>query len=218
MINNPHNPTGYLMSKDKFEALVKIAKENNLFLFSDEVYRGLEYKQEDRLPAVCEVYDKGISLGVMSKTFGLAGLRIGWIVAKDGDLLKKIASFKDFTTIDNSAPSEFLATLALRHKEEIIKRNLEIIKGNLKLVDDFLIKHGDLFEWTRPRAGPIGLVKMNFDKNSEDFCIDVVEKKSLMLLPSTVYDIGDKHFRVGMGRKNTPEALKKFEEYIQDNL
>ena len=100
VINCPHNPTGYLMSKDKFKAIIEIARQNNITIFSDEVYRLLEYDENDRLPNMCDCYDGGISLGVMSKAFGLAGLRIGWIATKDTSLLKKLMSFKNYTTIN----------------------------------------------------------------------------------------------------------------------
>jgi len=218
VINFPHNPTGYIPSKEKFEKIVEIAKEKDIHIFSDEVYRFLEYDEKDRLHAMCDVYDKGLSLGVMSKTFGLAGLRIGWLVSKDKELLKKIASFKDYTTICNSSPSEFLASLALKHKDEIIKRNLTIIKNNLKLLTGFFERYKSLFDWIPPKGGSITFPKIKFDKNSEDFCVDLVDKKDVMLLPSEVYSYGDKHFRIGLGRKNMPEALEKLEEYLKENF
>ena len=217
-INLPHNPTGYLMPKDKFKKIVDIAKNHNLYVFSDEVYRFCEYSEEDRLPAACDVYDKGISLGVMSKTFGLAGLRIGWITAKDKKLFNKIVSFKDFTTICNSAPSEFLSIVALKNKDKIIKRNIKIINNNLKLLDKFFAKNKKFFGWVKPKAGAIAFPKIKFDKNVEDFCMDLLKKKGVLLLPSTLYDFDDKHFRIGFGRKNMPKALRKFEEYINENL
>lgn len=217
IINFPNNPTGYLPSKEKLQQIIEIAKKNNIHIFSDEVYRLLEYDKKSTLPAIADSYDKGLSLGVMSKTFGLAGLRIGWIATKDKELFKKIASFKDFTSICNSAPSEFISIIALKHKEHIIKRNLEIINSNLRLLDKFFNKYSSLFEWIRPKAGSIAFPKIKFNKNVEDFCIDLVNKKGVLLLPSTQYNFGDKHFRIGFGRKNMPDALKKVEEYIVEN-
>lgn len=218
IINFPHNPTGYLPSKEKFNQIIEIAKEKNIHVFSDEVYRLLEYGKDYTLPSMADCYDKGLSLGVMSKTFGLAGLRIGWIATKDKELLRKIASFKDFTSICNSAPSEFLSILALKHKEPLIKRNLMIIKNNLKLLDNFFEKYNHLFKWIRPKAGPIAFPKIKFDKNVESFCIDLINKKGVLLLPSTIYNFDDKHFRIGFGRKNMPETLKRLEEYIKETF
>jgi aspartate/methionine/tyrosine aminotransferase len=135
VINCPHNPTGYLMPPDEFDELANLSRKHGFIIFSDEVYRLLEYEHDDRLPAICEIDDRGASLGVMSKTFGLAGLRIGWIATRNKKLLKNLAARKDYTTICNSAPSEFLATLALKHKYALIQRNLKIIKKNLTILD-----------------------------------------------------------------------------------
>ncbi len=218
VINCPSNPTGYLMSREKFNRIIRIAHENRIQVFSDEVYRFLEYNENDRLPAIVDVYNKGISLGVMSKSLGLAGLRIGWIATKDKELLRKIASLKDFTSICNSAPSEFLSIMALKHKEKLLKRNLDIVKSNLRLLDDFFKKYSNLFKWVRPKAGAIAFPRINFGKNIEDLCIDLLNKKEVLLLPSTMYDFDDKHFRIGFGRKNMPIALAKLEEYVRENL
>lgn len=218
IINSPHNPTGYLMPKDQFNKIIQSAKKHKIHVFSDEVYRFMEYDENDRIPAVCDSYEKGVSLGVMSKAFGLAGLRIGWIATKDKELLKKIQSFKDYTTICSSAPSEFLSKLALKNKEKLIERNLGVIMNNLKLLDIFFKKYSNLFEWIKPKAGSIAFPRIKFNKGSEDFCTDLVKKKGVLLLPSTLYDYDDKHFRIGFGRKNMPEALKKLEEYIEENL
>ena len=218
IINSPHNPTGYQFSKAEFHAIIQIARENGLHVFSDEVYRFLEYDSRDRLPAMADVYEKGLSLGVMYKTFGLPGLRVGWIATKDRKLLGKIAAFKDFTTICNSAPSEFHSCLALRHRETLIGRNLGIIRKNLGLLDEFFEEHGELFEWVKPKAGPIGFPQIKFGRNVEEFCTDAVEKQGVMLLPGTVYDFGERNFRLGFGRKNMPEALEKLRECIKKNL
>jgi aspartate/methionine/tyrosine aminotransferase len=218
IINSPHNPTGYLMGKEKLNQVIRIAKEHDLYIFSDEVYRFLEYNSKDRLPAVADVYPKAVSLGVMSKSFGMAGLRIGWLAVKDKKLQQRIQSFKDFTSICNSAPSEFLSMISLKHKEKILQRELEIIKSNLRLLDEFFAKYSEYFEWVRPYAGSIGFPKIKFRQNAEEFCEDLVKKKGVMLLPGTMYEYDNKHFRLGFGRKNMPQALKLLEEYVKENL
>ena len=217
IINIPHNPTGYIMNKSKLDEIIKIAREHNLYIFSDEVYRFLEYDLKDRLPSVCDVYEKGISVGGMSKAFALPGLRICWTCTQDKKTIKDMAIFKDYTTICTSAPSDYLATIAIKNKEKIIQRNLGIISSNLKLLSDFFIKYKTLFTIIKPKAGPMIFPKINFDFDIEKFCIDLVEKKGVFLLPSTMYDFGNKHFRIGFGRKNMPECLTRFEEYLDEN-
>jgi aspartate/methionine/tyrosine aminotransferase len=218
VINCPHNPTGYLMSHAKFLQLIEIAREYGILLFSDEVYRGLEYDHQDTLPAACDLYEHAISLGVMSKTYGLAGLRIGWIATRDQSIYQKMASFKDYTTICSSAPSEFLTTLALRYKEKIVQKNREIVINNLHHLNRFFFEYQHLFNWIAPKAGPIAFPRLKLDKDVEDFCLDLAEKQGVLLLPGSHYDFGNKHFRIGFGRKNLPEGLEKFEAYIREHF
>ncbi|MFW9820942.1 MAG: aminotransferase class I/II-fold pyridoxal phosphate-dependent enzyme [Candidatus Thorarchaeota archaeon] len=216
VINFPHNPTGFLPKKEAYERIIKLAKQNKIYLISDEVYKYLEYDKNMRLPSVCDLYDRGISIGVMSKSFGLAGLRIGWIATKDKELFNEIASFKNYTTICNSAISEFFAILALRNKNKILSRNLEIVKENLNLLDEFFREYKAIFRWVRPKAGSIGFPRLLVQDNIDSFCLDLLKKKSVLLMPSTNYEYGDRHFRIGFGRKNMPEALKKLEEFLRE--
>ena len=214
VVNFPHNPTGFLPSRDFVHELAALSERHGFIIFSDEVYRGLELDPDDRLPALAEINDRAVSLGVMSKTYGLAGLRIGWIVTKDNRLFSELAAFKDYTTICNSAPSEFLASLALRHADVIVERNLQIIRKNLDRLDAFFESHKDRFNWCRPRAGSIAfptLLRGEVDR----FCGDLIEKAGVLLLPGTLYGSQFNSFRVGFGRKSLPEALERFENHLQ---
>lgn len=213
IINTPHNPTGYLMSHADFRELNRITQTLGILLFSDEVYRESEYDAADRLPAACDINELAVSLGVMSKTYGLPGLRIGWIATHNAEIYARIASLKDYTTICNSAPSELLAEIALRHRAKITGRNITIIKSNLVILDDFFARHSAQFAWIRPKAGPIAFVRLN-DGDVETFCQELVSKYGVLLLPGTLYDDAANHFRIGFGRKNMPEALARLEEFL----
>lgn len=215
VVNFPHNPTGYLPSKEKFKQIAEIARQHNIYLFSDEVYRGLEYNSQDQLPAAADIYQMGISLGVMSKTFGLAGLRIGWLVINEPKLFKQVAGFKDYITICSSAPSEILSIIALKNRHRIVKRNLDIIKQNLYLLDDFFARHSQILSWRRPKAGCIAFPKLLAKTSSDQFCRRVLEKVGVLLLPSSKYDFGQKHFRIGYGKANFKEGLLKLERFLQ---
>ncbi|MHB1356055.1 MAG: aminotransferase class I/II-fold pyridoxal phosphate-dependent enzyme [Anaerolineae bacterium] len=214
IVNFPHNPTGYLPTQSDYQRIVDVVRLNNVYLFSDEMYRFLEYDQADRLPSACEVYDRAISLFGMSKTFGLAGARIGWLVTKDRDLYEKMAAFKDYTTICSSAPSEVLSIIALRARNTIIARHLARISRNLELLDGFFEGYADLCEWVKPGAGTIGFPRLKGALNAADFCRKAVKEASIMLLPSTVYDYDNQHFRLGFGRENMPEALEIFKKFL----
>jgi aspartate/methionine/tyrosine aminotransferase len=216
IINSPHNPTGYMPDQNKFNQIIEIAKKNNLLVIADEVYRFLEHNDADRISAACDSYENGISIGSMSKSFGLPGLRTGWTATKNITVLEKMAAFKDYTTICTNAPGELLTILAFKHKEQIFKRNLEIIRKNLKLLNEFFDGKKDLFRWIKPKGGTTAFVEILSDADIESFSIDLVNKKGVFVLPSTVYDFGNKHFRIGYGRKNMPECLEKFSDYIKN--
>lgn len=216
VINFPHNPTGATITEQQLKEIIEIAKQKNFIIFSDEMYRFLEYDKKDRLPSVCDLYENAISLFGMSKSFALAGLRIGWLTTRNIELLNKFATYKDYTTICSSAPSEILAIMALRKKELIFKRNLNIIKSNLKVLDSFFTDYANLFEWNKPIAGPIAFPKLISKTKVDEFCLDLVEKKGVMLLPSTVYDIDSNHFRIGFARKNMIDALDKLNDYLKN--
>lgn len=218
IVNFPHNPTGYLPSLEIFKEIIKIASENNILLFCDEVYRFLEHNKKDTLPSACDLYDFAISTGSMSKAFGLPGLRIGWSTSRNQALLNKMWSYKDFTTICSSAPSEYLATLAIRNREKIFKKNLSLIEDNLKVLKDFFNSHKDLFSFSPPKATTIAFPRLLKNINSEEFCVNLVEKQGVFLLPSTKYDFGNKNFRVGFGRKSMKECLNQLEIYLKTLL
>ena len=182
VVNFPHNPTGFLPTSEFVRELSVLSEQHGFVIFSDEVYRGLELDHSDCLPAFADVNDRAVSLGVMSKTYGLAGLRIGWIATRNEQLFNELAAFKDYTTICNSAPSEFLATLALRHGEAIVERNLKIIRENLERLDLFFGAHEELFAWHRPKAGPIAFPLL-LRGAVDEFCADLVKKKGVLLLP-----------------------------------
>jgi len=217
VINFPHNPTGATLQEKELREIIDVARQKNIVVFSDEMYRFLEHDQANRTSSACDLYDNAISLFGVSKSFALAGLRIGWLTTKNSDLLKNFATYKDYTTICSSAPSEILAIMALRAKDKILKTNLDIIENNLKILDEFFARHTKLFDWKRPKAGPIGFPTLKTNVDIADFCLDLVEKKGVMLLPSKVYDFKGNYFRVGFARRNMPEALEKLEEYLKEN-
>ena len=144
-LNQPHNPTGTLMAREVFEDVIGLARAHGLVLFSDEVYRELEHNPADRLPAACDLYDRAVSLGSISKSYGLPGLRIGWVATHDASLREAVSTLKDYTTICASAPSEFLTTLALRNRHALLDRNLAIVRHNLPLLDAFFDRHAEPF-------------------------------------------------------------------------
>lgn len=215
VVNCPHNPTGYLMDASSWLDLNELSARSGFLLFSDEVYRYLEYDPSVRLSPACEINERAVTLNVLSKSFGLAGLRIGWIATRDQDVYRRMAGFKDYTTICNSAPSEFLGILALRSRERIIERNRRLILQNLSLLDEFFAAHADRVAWVRPKAGPIAFPRLAGGANAEEFCRALVESAGVMLTPGGLYAPEyDGHFRIGYGRANFPEALARLSDFL----
>lgn len=214
VMNFPHNPTGALLSRGTFDETIAFARENDAYIFSDEMYRFLEYDPSKRLPSVSEVYERGISLCGMSKVFGLAGLRIGWLTTQDQELFQRLVRFKDYISICSSGPSEILAIIALRVRDIIIERNLGIIKENLGLLRNFFAAHAGLFSWVEPAGGTVAFPKLNSKISIDRLCADLLKSKGTLLVPGSKFQWPGNRFRIGLGRKNFPEALAKFEEYL----
>ena len=219
VINPPHNPTGMLPERSAYDAVVALAEETGAHLLVDEVYRFLEFDEGDRLPAGADVTARGISLGVMSKSFAMPGLRIGWLATRDRDLLARCAAFKDYTTICSSAPSEVLALIGLRARETVLGRSRRIVDDNLVSLDTFFEAWSDRFAWVRPRAGSVGFPRLTVPGVSiDDWAAGLVEAEGVLLLPASQFVYGGNHFRLGFGRTDLPTALERLERHAERTL
>jgi aspartate/methionine/tyrosine aminotransferase len=214
VLNFPNNPTGFIPTRQQFEDILTLAQKHDLYVFSDEMYRLLESDPALRLPSVSDVYEKGIALSGLSKSYALPGLRIGWLTTRQDDLLEDWLGFKDYTTICNSAPSEILAIIALQNSAQIVARNLEIIRGNLGLAEQFFSKYSRLVEWHSPQAGSIAFPKWLGPGSVDDFCQSALAQQGLMIVPGSLFNHPGSHFRIGLGRKNFGEALEHLDEYL----
>jgi aspartate/methionine/tyrosine aminotransferase len=218
LINEPHNPTGSLMDRPTFDRLVELAAEAGAHLIVDEVYRFLEFDAADRLPAGADALARGVSIGVMSKSFALAGLRIGWVATRDRELLARLAAFKDYTTICNSAPAEVLALIALKARDRVLARSRDIVAANLPVLDAFFERWAGTFEWVRPRGGSVGFPRLIADLPIDRFAEDLVGETGVLILPGTVFGDTANHFRLGFGRLNMPQALGRLDSYAARTL
>jgi aspartate/methionine/tyrosine aminotransferase len=213
VINFPNSPTGAHLDPERMERLVAIAELHGAHLFSDEVYRFLEHGAA-RLPGAATRTDRGLSLGVMSKAFGLAGIRIGWIATRDAALRGKIAALKDYTTICNSAPSEILALIALRARDRLIARAQTIIARNLETLDRFFDDNADRFAWVRPSAGSTCFPRL-LGADIDEFSSALVEEEGVLLLPASQFGYGGNNFRLGYGRRDMGEGLGRLESFAR---
>lgn len=215
VVNFPHNPTGTIMRGSEYEELIEICEKSQLLLLQDEVYRFSEFTSNVALPPAADLYKNALSLGVMSKTFGLPGLRIGWIVTRNNEIYQKLAQFKDYTTICNSAPSEIIAIEALKIKDKIIGRTLKILLYNVHMLDNFFSKYSHVFEWVRPTGASTAFPRLSLDQTVNDFCTALRTEKEVLLLPGSVFDYPS-NFRIGFGRKNMEEGLNRLSEFLEE--
>lgn len=206
VLNAPHNPTGSLITRDRLDATVRFARERGLWLFGDEVYRGLEHGAP-RNPSVVELYERGVSLGATAKVYGLAGLRIGWLAARDPALLAQVGAFKDYLTICSAGPSELLATIALRHADRLAARGRAIVTANISAFEAFMAERPGELEWVRPVAGTTAFPRLRND-SVEAYCARLLDKTGVLLLPGPLFDFDDAHFRLGLGRSTLGAALE----------
>jgi aspartate/methionine/tyrosine aminotransferase len=218
-INAPNNPTGATIRPERLEALIALCRKHDIYLFSDEVYHLLELDKSKRMPQIADVYEKGLSLNVMSKAYGLPGLRIGWIATQDKNLLLELERYKHYLSICNSAPSERLAVIALNNRDTILKKNRNLVCNNLKELEEFFNDYKHLFDWSTPDGGCIAYPRYIGRGGVESFCQSLVEEYGVLLLPASIYhselmDAPTDRFRIGFGRKNIKEGLSQFRLFL----
>ena len=220
VINEPYNPAGTLMSRELQQQLKDIAEKNDIYLLSDEVYRLLEHDAKDRLPAMADLYTKGLSACSMSKPWGGCGITIGWLALQDMELKQKIIDTQYFGTACPSRSSEIQAIMTLRASDIILEEKLIIIRHNLTLLDKFIEDYNDLFEWVHPNAGAIAFVKFKGPLTSEELGERLAES-GISIKPAYVFTSDtsgyEDYFRIGYGEELMPMALRALVDFVEEN-
>ena len=218
-INFPHNPTGTILPLDRYHALIDLCRKHGIYILHDEIFNGLGPSTAKHLPYVADLYERGLSLNVMSKSYGLPGLRIGWIACADTEILSKMERLKHYLSICNSGPSERLALIALNHRDRLLARNCAIVDENLPKWDSFFDRHPALFEWYRPQGSCTAFPRYTGPDGVEAFTRALVEDSGVLLLPSTIYrsalgETPKDRFRLGFGRRGLDEGLAAMESHV----
>ncbi len=218
-VNVPNNPTGAVPDETTWRALVALCEERGIRLFSDEVFRGLELDPTRRLPQAADLSPTAISLNVVSKSYGLPGLRVGWLASRDRAALAVLERHKHYTSICNAGPSEFLARVALQAREEIWARNRSIMTTNAPLFDAFFARHPDLFEWYHPDGSCVAFPRYLGADGVESFCRNLLRAEGVLLLPASLFvsdlvDTPPDRFRIGIGRRDPAPALAAMDRYL----
>ncbi len=209
----PHNPTGYLMPEPTFADLLCLTEERGITVVSDEIYAGVAADPAAELSPAASLSPRAVSLGGLSKSFGLPGLRVGWIATADRALLDRARRVRMHANSFASGPSEYLAAIALRHSTAILARNRAIARDNLAAVAAFIDGHRDLLAWRAPRAGVLAFPRLLGPETADQFCASILAGAGILLAPSPLFGYGDRHIRVGFGLKNVPAALAALDRY-----
>ncbi|HXV57156.1 MAG TPA: pyridoxal phosphate-dependent aminotransferase, partial [Gaiellaceae bacterium] len=219
-VNWPNNPTGGIARPEDFRALVELCDERGIRLVSDEVYRGVELDPARTLPQAADLSETALSLNVMSKAYGLPGLRLGWLACRDRELLGRLERRKHYTSICNAGPSEALATIALGNGDRIRERTRSIVRKNLPLFGAFFGERPDLFEWYEPAGGCVCYPRYLGEEGVESFCGRLLDEAGIVLLPASIFastaaEGPADRFRVGLGRRGPEPALAAFAEFLR---
>lgn len=202
-INNPNNPTGALMEEDFLKQVVEIARSCDAYLLCDEVYRGTDAEGDGFTASIADLYEKGISTASMSKSFSLAGLRLGWIAAPI-DVIHAVTIHRDYNTISVGMLDDHFASIALECKDKILKRSRDICQKNREVLDAW-VNNEPLISYVKPKSGTIALLKYNLDMTSREFCVQLLESKGVMFTPGSVLEM-EGYVRIGYA--NNPQVLK----------
>lgn len=212
-INNPNNPSGVMMGREILEKIVEIAREADAYILSDEVYRGLDPEKE--VPAIVDIYEKGISVGSMSKIFSLAGLRMGWLTGPE-EIIEKCQLHRDYTTISNGMIADYLSVIALENKDKILKRNSKKVNKQLKILDRW-VENEDLVEYVKPSGGTTAFLHYKLEMTSEEFSKRLYRGKGVLTVPGTAFG-RDRFLRIGFaGNENELKTgLVKLKEFLSE--
>lgn len=214
VVNFPHNPTGFLPSPTFLQQLAALVREHHLLVFSDEMYFGLLQPGVSPVLSMADLTRRAVALSGLSKTYGLPGLRCGWLIARDQSLRENIMNWKYYTSICPPAPTEYLAIAALRAEETLRQRNIARIGANLDLAEAFFTRWPGLFNWHRPVAGSTALI--GFKVNSVSALSETLAREEGILIQSAQMLEGtDQQMRIGLGRQGFSKALEKFEHWLQ---
>ena len=219
IITNPNNPTGSVLSEEVMNALVRAASKAGAWILADEVYQGAELGGQ-RTSSFFGRYERVIVVNGLSKAYGLPGLRIGWVVAAE-DFIKKTWPYHDYTTISPSALSDKLARIALspKNRDRILRRTKGILNYNWPLLDSWLNRQGNLFEYVPPQAGAICFARYHLDIPSLDLVNRLIREKSVLLVPGDHFEM-EGHLRFGYGPEEEYllRALARVEETLHSRL
>ena len=213
-MNSPNNPSGSLIPKDVMEQVIEVAKSVDAYVLCDEVYRGIS-EDGSYMYSVADLYEKGISVGSMSKSWSMAGVRLGRIVTRDMDLIHRCHERRDYDTISCAVIDDKLAALALANKEKIIERNREILNTNRKILDDWVNATPEVY-YQRPVAGTTALVYYKKNMPSRELCDRLIKETGVLFTPGECFEMeGAVRIGYAFDSKVLQKGLDLFADFLK---
>lgn len=215
VLNSPHSPTGRVLTAEQLQRVVELVERCNLWLISDEVYRGIWHQPEYITEAAADLTARAVSIGDMTKPFGLGGLRVGWLASSQVEILERCSAMRDYTTMCCAAPSEFLAALALEYKDKLLDQKRTIARRNLTKLKQFVSEHSCHLELVSPQGGLTVFPRLRAEISSESFCEGLVQQYSVLLLPGSTFGV-EGYVRMGLGLEPAlfDEGLERLGRYL----
>jgi aspartate/methionine/tyrosine aminotransferase len=214
---NPNNPTGQVMSDASMKGLVEIAARHNIYVLSDEIYRGAEIDQPET-PTFFGLYDRVVVTCSVSKSFANPGLRLGWIVGPQ-EMIPEVMRRQDYSSIGTGVLSQIIAEriLASDKRDVVLARSRRILRENVEVLDKWIERSGGKFSCRRPQAGGVAFVRYELPLSSEDFSTLLRQEKSVFVVAGEWFGI-DRHVRIGIGgeRHHLEEALERISSFAEE--
>ena len=205
-LTHPNNPTGSIITENELKEAIEIAEEADAYLMVDETYRDMMFGTPPPLAATLSPH--AISLTSMSKTWGVPGIRIGWVVA-DTPIVEAIRAVREQVTICNSSVGEAISKKILENKEKLLEKLREQMFSNFKIVKDWMDDQSWL-EWIEPKSGVVGAPRLVSGDSTDELCELLVTKYRTFTVPGSRMEL-EGHFRLGFGGEQE-ELIKGLEQ------
>lgn len=192
LLNNAMNPTGGLMDKALLSAVVDLAREVGAYVLADEVYQPLDGTP---FTSIADLYEHGIAVNSLSKTYSAPGVRIGWVATPDSAVADQFRKYRDYTMICGGVVNDQLAVLILKHRQQIWARNRAIVVRNRAIVRDWIAQQPRV-SLIMPKGISVACIKLDLPMDDESFCLHLLRDTGVLLVPGSRFDLPG-HARLG---------------------
>ena len=217
IVNFPHNPTGVTLTPDQQASLVRAAADVGAYLLWDSAFSEITY-DDPPLPDVTLQYDRAISVGTLSKAYGLPGLRVGWCLAAP-DVLERCVQLRDYMTLHLSPLVELIAQRAIEHADRLLAPRLSQARRNRAVLAGWIAHHRDVVEWVPPQGAVTAFVRFPGITDVDAFCQRLASAYGVLLVPGSCFHHPD-HIRLGFGGPTSEleEGLARLSRALQERM